>query len=114
MSLVGEVPGELRRALVGWDGWSVGEHDLAQRRRLGCRHTGAPYALTGLATRDRRGHRGPARLGGRRRGRGRGGVGVRHQGIDAGGDGRGEGHGGAAFCGLGGPLYVKVDATPSA
>lgn len=35
VSLVGEVPGELRRALVGWDGWSVGEHDLAQRTPLG-------------------------------------------------------------------------------
>ena len=35
VSVVGEVPPELRRALISWDGWSVGESDFAQRAPLG-------------------------------------------------------------------------------
>ena len=35
VSVVGEVPEAVRRALVTWDGWETGAEDLAQRQQLG-------------------------------------------------------------------------------
>lgn len=35
VSVVGELPEALRRALVSWDGWETGAQDLSQRQELG-------------------------------------------------------------------------------
>lgn len=35
VSVVGDLPEALRRALVAWDGWDTGDQDLAQRKQLG-------------------------------------------------------------------------------
>lgn len=35
VSVAGELPPEVRRALVAWDGWALGESDFAQRGPLG-------------------------------------------------------------------------------
>ncbi|WP_291377825.1 hypothetical protein [Demequina sp.] len=56
VSVVGDLPESVRRALVTWDGWDIGAGDLAQRQQLGlpphrraARLEGPPEAIDAFA-----------------------------------------------------------------